>query len=273
MLLAIDVGGTKTLVASFTNKGALVRSIRFATPKDYKVFLGTLKATLLRFSDYNFHYACMAVPGRIDRKRGVVIAFGNLPWRNAPMQRDVKELLACPLVIENDANLAGLSEAIYIKDDHKEVMYLTISTGISTGVIVNGIIDPEFADSEPGHMMLQYGNKMIPWEDFASGRAIKKRYGKLASEINNQKIWKEIAYTFALGINSLIAIAQPEVIVIGGSVGTHFKKYGRLLKAELKKLSTPMTPVPPIMPAHRAEEAVIYGCLEMAKKAYEKSRR
>lgn len=271
MYLAIDIGGTKTLVASFTNTGEVSKSIRFKTPGDYKTFLGVLKATLARFNEYSFRYACVAVPGLVNRTKGIGLAFGNLEWENVPIKHDLRAFIDCPIVLENDANLAGLSEALEVIDEYKKVLYVTISTGIGSGITINGKIDPDFADSEVGHMKLQYNDRMQVWEDFAAGSAIKRRYGKLAKDISDKKTWKEIAHTFALGLNSLIAVIQPDVIIIGGGVGSHFKKYEKLLKDELARYSTPMTPTPPILHAKRSEEAVIYGCYHLAKEAYEAS--
>lgn len=268
MILAIDVGGTKTLVAVFTNSGKMVKSIKLKTPKDYQKFISSLNATLLRFDDFKLNYACIALPGKINRQKGIGVAFGNLNWSNVAIKKDLKAIIKCPIVIENDANLAGLFEARQVIKDYKRVLYLTISTGIGSGITLNGQLDPELIDSEAGHMMIQFGDKMLPWEDFASGRSIYKTYGKLASEISSRKIWKEVSHRFAIGISSLIATIQPDAIIIGGSVGTHFKKYNVLVKRELKNLSTPLTPVPPILQATKPEEAVIYGCFELAKDKY-----
>ncbi len=269
MYLAIDIGGTKTLVASFTNSGKLHEQIRFATPKKYPDFLAQLQKTIKELSVDIFQVAAVAAPGLIDRKKGIVIAFGNLPWKNVTLKKDIKKLVHCPVVLENDAKLAGLSEALHIRKKYNKVLYITISTGISAGLVVDGKIDPELADSEAGHMKVQYNDRLQIWEDIASGQAIKKRYGKIAADINNKKTWKEITHRFAIGINGLIAIIQPEVIVIGGGVGSHFHKFGKLLKEELQKYATPLTPVPPIIGAKHPEHAVIYGCYQLAKEAHE----
>lgn len=268
MILAIDVGGTKTLVAVFTNGGKLTKSIKLKTPKEYPRLISTLKATILRFEEYSFDYACIAIPGKIDRNKGIGLAFGNLKWTNIGVKKDIKAIVKCPVEVENDANLAGLYESRQIIKDHKRILYLTISTGIGSGITLNGKLDPELIDSEAGHMMIQFGDKIQPWEDFASGRSIKNKYGKLASEISSRKDWREISHRFAIGISSLIATIQPDAIVIGGSVGTHFKKFRVPLNSELKKLSTPLTPVPAILSATKPEEAVIFGCYEFAKDKY-----
>lgn len=269
MFLAVDIGGTKTLVATFTNSGKLSEQVKFKTPKKYPDFIEQLEEIIGGLSDDKFNAAGIAMPGRIDREKGIGIRFGNLPWKNVKLKDDVKRFLKCPIVIDNDANLAGLSEARNVIDDYKHVLYVTISTGIGTGIIIDGNIDPDFAESEPGHMMIQFNDHTEMFEDVAAGSAIVKRYGKMASEINDKKTWREICHLWALGFNSMIATIDPEIIIIGGGVGTHFKKYGAILKEELRKLSTPLTPVPAIIQAKNPETAVIYGCYELAKDSYE----
>jgi glucokinase len=101
-------------------------------------------------------------------------------------------------------------------------------------------------------------------------RIIKKRYGKIAADINSKKTWQEICHRIAIGLNALIATVQPDVIIFGGGVGTHFKKYGSILEKELSKYSTPLTPVPPLRQAAHAEQAVIYGCYYLSKQKHDK---
>lgn len=264
MYLAVDVGGTKTLLGLFSENGKLKETVRFETPKQYETFLSVFRQNVERFRA-DIGMACVAVPGKIDRKSHKVSAFGNLPWKNVSIEKDSEHILGVPVLVENDANLAGLSEAQLIKKDFKRILYVTISTGIGTGFITNGIIDPEFADSEGGHIMLQHGNKLMIWEDFASGRAIQERYGKQAREISDKQTWSTITFDIARGILSLIAMVQPEVIVIGGGVGTHFDKFDDLLLQQLKKYETPLTPTPPLKRAKRPEQAVLYGCYELIK--------
>jgi glucokinase len=169
-----------------------------------------------------------------------------------------------PVLIENDAKLAGLSEAI-LHPRYRKVIYMTVSTGIGVGIIIDGHIDPDFADSEPGQMVLEYEGKLQKWEDFASGRALFTRYGKKASEIDDPAIWRHFSQGLARGMNELIATLQPQVIIIGGGVGTHYEKFSKYLEVELRKLENDMTSTPPIIKAKHSEEAVIYGCYQYIK--------
>lgn len=272
MYLGIDIGGTKTLVTSLDNKGIITESHKFRTPKIYTDFLKELAITVANLSTKNFRGTGVAVPGRIDRKHGVAIAFGNLPWQDAPIKQDVHRIVGSPVTIENDANLAGLSEAMLIKQ-YACVLYVTISTGIGTGIITNQEIDPEFADSEGGQILLEHQGKLQTWESFAAGSAIVRRFGKLASEINDKKTWKIISHDIAIGLYDLIVFIQPDAVVLGGGVLMHFDKFDDILISQLKRFATPLTPMPPVYRARRPDEAVVYGCYDIAKKKYEKTNR
>src|SRR3990167_6750396 len=172
--LAIDIGASKTLLAAFSVDGRLLKEHRFATVKLYKNFLSELKGQIEgNFSDFEFAACCCAIPGIVDRQHGVGVSFGNLNWKNVPISKDLAKLLDnLPILVENDANLAGLSEAIIVHKRYKKVLYLTISTGIGDGIIINGKIDLDFADSEAGHMLLEHSGIITKWEDFASGKAL-----------------------------------------------------------------------------------------------------
>ncbi len=270
MILAVDIGATKVLVAVFTQNGILKESFKFPTPDKYKDLVDVFRKNIenLKLNDYSC--AVVAVPGKLDRKNGIGLAFGNRDWENVPIVHDFEKIVKCPVTIENDTKLAALSEAILIRKEFKRVLYVTISTGISAGLITDGIIDPNLADSESGHMRLPYKGKLEIWQNFASGKAIVKKYGKRASDIDpkDTKTWNEIAYNISIGLIDLIAVFQPEVIILGGGVGTHFNRYKDPLLKELKKYEIPIVPIPPIRCAINPEEAVIYGCYDLSKQVY-----
>lgn len=265
MYLAIDIGATKVLLAVFTKQGEIIEQYKFATGAHYEDLLADLTSSLKELKHSQFEHTVVAVPGRLDRKNGIGIAFGNRPWENVPIGKDISKIVKSNVTIENDAKLAALSEAILIKNEFKKSLYVTISTGISAGLIVDGFIDPNLADSESGQMWFEHNGKLMQWEDFASGRAIVETYGKRASDITDKKTWETIANNIAQGLIELIVVIQPEVIILGGGVGTHFDKYKTPLMARLKQMELPLTPIPPIRIAQHPEEAVVYGCYELIK--------
>ena len=271
MYLAIDIGGTKTLIACFTQAGKVVEQHRFLTPTDYRQFVRELAKVVADLATKEFKGCCVALPGKIDRDHGIGIACGNLPWHHVPIARDVERIVQCPVFVENDANLAGLSEAIAVEKTHDRVLYVTISTGIGTGVIIDQQIDPDFEDTEGGRIILEHRGRRQMWERFASGSAIVRRFGKRAEDIHDTKSWKVIAHDLSLGMVDLVAIIQPDVIICGGGVGAYFDRFGAYLQDEMKRYDTPLTPMPPVQVAQHPNDAVIYGCYHFAKKNHDRT--
>ncbi len=268
MYIGIDIGGTKTLVTALTNEGVINEAVKFPTPQAYDEFLAQLKTTVDGLRTDDFKAGTVAVPGRIDRAHGKLVKLGNLPWENIPIIQDVQKITECPMLAENDAKLAGLSEAMLLKHKYRRVLYITISTGIGIGMTIDGRLDPNIGDGGGRTMLFQQDGKYVPWESFGSGSAIVRTYGKMASEINDQATWKKIVKTFVPGFVQLIAILNPDCIVIGGGAGHFLDKFHDFLVAELQKFETPMFTVPPIIPAERPDEAVAYGCYDYAKQHF-----
>lgn len=263
MILAIDIGGTKTLVALCTNNGKIHSSLKFSTPALYADFKKELQATINNFKE-DYKIVVVAAPGKINRQTGVVESFGNLNWKNVPIAKDIHRFTAKTVLIENDANLAGLYAAHTVKPLPHKALYITISTGIGTGIVTDGVLDPDFLDSEGGNILLEHNGNLMLWERFASGKAIVAKYGMRASDISDPKIWKEISYNFALGIVDLCAVLDPDVVLIGGGVGSHFKKYQSFLNSHIKHMLPRVVDMPVIKAAPNAEEAVVLGCVILA---------
>lgn len=269
MYVGIDIGGTKTLVAVLNNDGTIVEQTKFPTPKSYDVFLLELRHVLAHFEHQDFRAGAVGMPVTVfDRKHGRGLSFGNLPWKNVPIQHDVERICKCPIAVENDAKLAALSEAMLLKHEFRTVLYVTVSTGIGIGLVVGGQIDTSIGDGGGRALEVVHKGKYLPWESFASGHAIVERYGKRAEDIHDQATWKKICRDLAPGFIELIAIMQPEVIVIGGSVGTYFERYGDLLMAEIKTYHIPLVTLPVLRQAERPEHAVVYGCYDYARQVF-----
>lgn len=265
MYAAVDIGGTKTLVATFDDRGKLTEQIKFPTPQVYDEFLLELANTVAKLSTKEFMAVGVAAPGKINHNYGVMVRATNLLWQNSELQQDCEALFKAPARLENDAKAAALSEAKIVGDKYETVVYMTISTGIGIGVCVDGKLDSALIDAEPGLMMIEHNDKMVRWETIASGKAIIAKYGKRASELEDPAAWKHISHLIAKGLVSVIAIVQPDIILVGGGVGGHFEKFEHYLLSELKKYENPLVPTPPIRKAKHPEEAVVYGCYELAR--------
>lgn len=268
MYLGVDIGGTKTLAAALDDNGVIQQKIKIPTNPDYQKFLPELSDAISQLGEHDYRAVGVGMPvTEFDRVNGIGNTFGNLPWQDVPVHTDIETLTGFPVALENDAKLAGLSESMLLKD-FKKVLYITISTGIGTALIVDQHIDPNVGDAGGASLLFQHHGKPMPWEKYASGKAIVERFGKRAEDIHDAETWQIMAHDWRPGFLQLIAVMDPDVIVIGGSVGTYFERYKDILLAELKKFETPLLPIPELRQAQRPEEAVVFGCYDYAVQCF-----
>lgn len=260
MLVTVDTGGTKTLIASFAQNGDIGEMIKFPTPADQNEYVTLLRQTLIEnYGNVAVEAVVVGLPGII--KAGVAIWCNNLGWKNFDAGSALRGVLGdAPVLIENDANLAGLSETRILDPTPTSSLYVTISTGIGTGIITDGTIDPGLRHSEGGRSLVEFDGVVREWESFASGKAIYQTYGKYARDITSERVWRHVADRISRGFLAAIPIIQPDIVIIGGSIGSYFEKYGPQLEAILQEKLPAHIVCPRFVQAKHPEEAVIYGC-------------
>ena len=265
MIVTVDTGGTKTLVAVFTNKGEMTDHLRFPTPKNQVKYITLLQQSLQSLSiKGHVDAVSIALPGII--KNDIAVWCKNLGWRNFDIKKQLGPIFNnAPVIVENDANLAGLAEARMMKPIPHSLLYVTISTGIGTGFIIDGDINDGMRQSEGGQALVEFDGRVHEWESFASGQAIYETYGKYANEITSVRQWRHIADRISRGFLAVIPIAQPDIIVIGGSMGTYFNKYEKQLAGLLEEKLPIHITRPRIIQAQHPEHAVAYGGYYFAK--------
>lgn len=265
MLVAVDTGGTKTLITSFASNGKPGETFRYPTPKDEDEYIAMLVEHIHeKYAGKPIDGIVVGIPGMM-RDKIVAWAGSTLGWKDLDIATPLKVAFSCPIWIENDANLAGLAETRTLRKTPRSCLYVTISTGIGTGIILDGQIDPGLASSEGGHSLVEYDGRVRTWESFASGKSIRATYGKYARDITSKTVWKQIADKISRGFLAIIPVLQPDVIIIGGSIGTYFERYYSTLKRILAERLPAHIAVPEIRQAAHPEEAVIYGCYYYGK--------
>lgn len=258
MIIAVDTGGTKTLVEKFDSDGAKQHISRFSTPKDSSDYVSMLVDSLSPHVLTDTAIV-IAVPGWM--RNGIIERCPNLDWNDYDLLRELQpHFPENKFYLENDAELAGLAESRAFETPPDLTMYLTISTGIGGGLAYKGELSPITARFEPGKAYLSHDGRLKRWEQFASGRSFYERYGKYGHEVDDENIWREFAEQVSLGIMVHVPTFMPDVVVIGGSMGTHFNKYREpLLEILSERIPEYMTHTE-IVQAKNPEEAVIYGC-------------
>ena len=261
MYLSIDIGGTKTLVALFTDWGRIVKRFKFKTPQGSKRFTDQLTNVLKNgFVRNSVKTVVVAIPGVVQKN--YTVKFGNRDWPDFDLISPLKELFECPIYFENDANLATLFEGSFYKG---KVVFLTFSTGIGGGVVKGGEILPESAKFEPGHKIYEYNGKKLEWEDIAAASALEKFYHvDYATDLRKKEIMQDVGARMWLGIEDVAKKYSPDVMVLGGPMGKIFRRYVKYIPTvKGVKYVRPKRPL----------ESVVYGGYIFAKNKNPKEKR
>ena len=256
MILAIDIGGTKTLLALFSKSGHQKKHLKFTTPLKAHTFVNILLKNLNAFTlNSKIDKVVVAIPGIVQKNYSFI--FGNRPWQNLDLKTPIKSLFDCPIFFENDANLAALYES---KSYSGKTIFLTFSTGVGGGIIENGSITKKSQTFEPGHKIYDFNGIKSEWEDIASCKKITEDYNVLIKNIpNSPTINQDVTNRIVLGLTDIISEEKPDTIIIGGPIAQIFSRLKKPLKSALPKSS------PKIIGAKRPDESVIYGCYLYAK--------
>jgi len=166
--LGIDLGGTKTALALANPKGEIVAAHRFPTnpSRDTEADLERLVAHITDFlkrekvGGKRLVSVGVSAPGPLDPERGILLSAPNLPgWKNVPLASVIESALHVPARLENDANAAALAEWRFgAGQGSKNMIYLTMSTGIGGGLVLDGRIYRGEACSagELGHVPVEW---------------------------------------------------------------------------------------------------------------------
>lgn len=193
LCLALDFGGTK-LAAGLVNwqTGAVLRQARCATEAGRgargqiadmlgmaeREVLGGAGATAIDAVGVSFG-------GPVDAERGVVVQSHHVPgWESLPLGPELSAALHRPVYLENDANAVALGEYRYgAGRGARAMVYLTISTGIGGGIVVEGQLwrGSHGVAGEVGHMVVRPDGPLCTCgnhgclEALASGPSIARR--------------------------------------------------------------------------------------------------
>jgi glucokinase len=202
-----DIGGTKIRAAVFqagNPKAVLVKKIRTRDKQQSPIErLVSLLHDVWPVDD-PVTAIVVAVPGYLDINEGLVVEAPNVPgWINIPIRDILENEFHTPVLVGNDANLAAMGEWRYGAGiDHDNLLYLTISTGIGGGAIVNGKVlnGARGLAGEFGHITVVPNGPLC-----GCGHR-----GHLEAVASGTAIARYVSERIALGANSsLSAIANP----------------------------------------------------------------
>ncbi|WP_418755249.1 ROK family protein [Eubacterium ventriosum] len=242
--VAIDIGGTNTRVALADEELNIIERKQFATDSENPdVTLGKI-AEVIKSFDCDIVGAGMSCPGPLDLINGKILTPPNLKgqWHNLKVAEELSKLINKPVYLENDANLAGLAEAVVGEGkNYNYVQFFTVSTGLGAGFVINKEIyhgAHGFGNEVANCVMMKDGpshGSIIPGgiEAISSGTAITSRAVKAgldvkhAGEVNDlakagnevaKQIMDDAKEYLANFIGVVYGYADPEIVILGGSV-------------------------------------------------------
>jgi glucokinase len=146
LTLGIDIGGTKIAGGLLNARGRMVAAdvVPTLAEKGKDVSLRQVMRIIERLikkagGKGNLYGIGICSPGPLNPKTGIVLTTPNLPgWQNIPLSEMVIDRFGLPTRVDNDANAAGLAEVLIgAAVGYADVFYVTISTGIGTGIILD----------------------------------------------------------------------------------------------------------------------------------------
>lgn len=276
MYIGVDIGASKILAGTGQPDGRL-HTIKLETPADPRAGVSAIIQAIESLSgSQDLTTIGVAAPGAIDFASGKLLKLPNLSWNGLPLGAKLQQHFKIPVVVENDADAAALAEATFgAGRGRNPVLYVTVSSGIGTGLIIDGHIYHGASDPEGGHITIRPDGPQCGcggrghFEALVSGQAIIRRFGRPAFEITDRPTWDLIAEDLALGLSSLIAMSAPAIVVLGGGVSVHWHRFKKPLAEHLRHYGPKLYPQPPVVPAKYIEEAVLRGALLVAQHRHE----
>lgn len=258
-VVGVDLGGTKIYTALVDLEGNIISEVNVKTEahKGEKCVLDKILKTIdtvLEGIDINEVKSIgIGSPGPLDIKRGLIVYTPNLPFKNFNLVKPIKEKYKLDTYLDNDANVATLSEFMFGSGKGtKNMVYMTVSTGIGGGAIINGSLFRGSTSNalEIGHITVMSGGPRCGCgntgcaEALASGTAIMKRAREAVDskvdttlrdyeEVTAREVFQEaekgdkvsqdilnnaLSY-LGITVANVANTFDPDMIVIGGGVG------------------------------------------------------
>ncbi len=215
--IGVDLGGTNLRVAAIDAGGQVLEKV--SVPANYDTgpdrvvsdVVHTIQEVRSRVDDAGLAGVGIGIPGFIDIQRGVVVSAANLPgFEGYPFRDHIERELKTAIILENDANAAALGE-MWMGGGRgiKDLLLITLGTGIGGGIIVDGKVLHGFLGmaGEIGHMtVFPDGNpcgcgNCGCLEKHASASAIAAMGQMMHFGNNEHQITAKRVYELALGGN------------------------------------------------------------------------
>jgi glucokinase len=302
--IAADIGGTQLRVAVYPESGSKPQQEKRIPTKGQGSAVERLVGLIRELWPPGDTVLAISAgaPGQVDHKAGVVISAPNIPgWGHLNLRKALEDQFFVPAFINNDANLAALGEWQYgAGRGYHDLIYITISTGIGGGVILNDqlLLGAHGLATEIGHVIINPDGPLCGCgkrghlEAFASGTGIaayvrtqldegrpsslKRDAAPTAREIADaakagdslaMEAYLRAAEYMGMGLANYLHLFNPSIIVIGGGVSRSGSFFWDAIRTAMQKYALLEDYYKDLLlvPAALGDNCGLLGALAMAR--------
>jgi glucokinase len=279
-VLAVDLGGTNMRVAIVDDDGTILDRAHEPTPHDAATIDPFVDLVVDLRERHDVDHAVVGLPGRVDRDDGRLLHAPNLPdgWAAQVQREHLETVLGLPVALANDADVAAVGEAYFgAGREHRDVVYVTVSTGVGAGVLVGGrLVLPRYSGGEIGHTVVDRvaasRGAAATVEGLGSGTALARLASAAGLDCSGPElvrlveagdpravaVWDEAMLTVGLGVVNLVQMVAPTCIVVGGGVGRNGELVLAPIRAALAEHG-PAGPPPTVVTALLGDDPGLIG--------------
>lgn len=226
---------------------------------------------------YSFDSCGIGFGGPVDFERQRVVHSTHVEgWSDFDLPGHLADLLGFVPIMDNDANAGALGEALYgAGQAHRPLFYVTLSTGIGGGLVLDNNAIYRGADSyagEIGHLTIRpdgagclCGSRGC-LERMCCGLWLERDHGRPASELlRDPEFVNGYVVDLARGLKAAIMLLNPARIVIGGGIARASDRLFVPLRAELRRQITAWSRARiDVVPAALGDDSVLWGAMGLA---------
>jgi glucokinase len=296
--LGIEIGGTKLQLVLADGNLNVLKKFRFTVDQaaGAQGIRAHIQDTLKQLKDTPLQAIGVGFGGPIDRSTGQVFTSYHIKgWAGFSLKDWLQQISGAAVVVDNDANVAALGEALYgAGKNFKNVFYVTIGSGVGSGLVIEGKIYHGAApgETEFGHVRLdKHGNTV---QSSCSGWAVDEKIRKTVQAFPNGKlaeltkklkqneatvlgdalaardpvsvkIFESTTEDFAFGLSHAIHLIHPHIVILGGGLSLMGEPLRKSVQEKVKNfLMDAFQPGPIIELSALKEDAVTIGAIALA---------
>jgi predicted NBD/HSP70 family sugar kinase len=292
VIIGIDIRPVQTTVALADVNGKFTSQEVLATPSDPEAAVNGLIVRIQRLlascGPKKVEGIGISLPGRVDRGSERLVFAPNLKWAEFDIRTPIEKATGLDAELENAANACVLAAVWFDHVSSRNLVVVTVSEGIGTGILVNGQLARGLSGmaGEFGHVPLDPKGPLCScgsrgcWEVFASNRAALRYYlesSEGSGGLNFQDLIRlaeqgdsraaqaleTMAQYLGRGMRMIVAGLDPELILVIGDLTRSWHRFGPVIQVEVQAQVLPGGVGPRLVPVHEDGMARLRGTIAL----------